>query len=346
MHRQRHRHGPWTLVLAVGGLLGAGLGLVPAAAAPVEPGPPGWPLAGRPPVVRPFQPPDQDWEAGHRGVDVSARTGDAVMAAADGVVAFAGRVGGKPVVSIDHGNGRRTTYEPVTATVGVGTRVDAGTVIGRLAPGSHCAGGCLHWGLKEGRTYVNPLTLVSAWGGAVRLRPAGDRARVAGEAQARARAAAAAARAFAAGDPSVAVDSPGPAGPPGRQGFVRPVPGVVTSRFGLRFHPVLKVWKLHDGTDFGAGCGTPIRAVQSGQVSAASFDAGYGHRLLIDHGSVGGHGVVTAYNHATRYVVGRGDRVSRGEVIGYVGTTGYSTGCHLHLMVWIDGRLSDPMERL
>lgn len=287
-------------------------------------------------VVRPFQPPEQNWESGHRGVDLEARAGDSVLAAVGGVVVFAGRVGGKPAISIDHGDGRRTTYEPVIAEVQVGTRVSAGTVIGRLAKGSHCPDGCLHWGLKEGRTYLDPLTLVSTAGGGLRLLPAGDRARVAREARARARAAAVAARAFTAGDS---------AGSPG-SGFLRPVPGVVTSPFGMRFHPMLQVWKLHDGTDFGAACGTPIRAAQSGRVTAAYYNAGYGHRLLIDHGSVSGPGVVTAYNHATRYVVGRGDQVNRGQVIGYVGTTGYSTGCHLHLMAWTNGRLRDPMELL
>jgi murein DD-endopeptidase MepM/ murein hydrolase activator NlpD len=313
----------WRLGLGLAVLLAWSGGPAVAIAAPVDPGPAGWPLSGRPAVVRPFRPPDQNWQAGHRGVDLSARTGDAVLAPAGGVVVFAGEVGGKPVISLDHGNGRRSTYEPVTAGVGVGTRVSAGTVIGRLAAGSHCAGGCLHWGLKEGRTYLDPITLVRTAGGALRLLPAGDRHRVAREARARARSAARIVR------------SPD-------RGFVRPVPGVVTSPYGMRFHPVLRVWKLHDGTDFGAACGTPIRAAQSGQVTAAYVDAAYGHRLLLDHGAVGGRHVVTAYNHATGYVVGRGDRVSRGQVIGFVGTTGYSTGCHLHLMVWIDGRLSDP----
>ena len=336
-------------MLFLAGVLGGWSGApTVAVAAPADPGPAGWPLAGRPAVVRPFQPPAQNWEAGHRGVDLGARVGDAVLAPARGVVVFAGRVGGKPVISIDHGNGRRSTYEPVAPGLSVGTPVSPGMVIGHLAAGAHCAGGCLHWGLKEGRTYLDPLTLVGTPDGTLRLLPAGDRVRVARQARARARAAAAAARA------GRSLDPPGSAGSAPRtplqpvegQGgsLVRPVPGVVTSPFGMRFHPVLRVWKLHDGTDFGATCGQPIRAAQSGQVTAAYVDAGYGHRLLINHGSLGGHGVVTAYNHATRYVVGPGDRVSRGQVVGFVGSTGYSTGCHLHLMVWTDGRLSDPMS--
>ncbi len=122
------------------------------------------------------------------------------------------------------------------------------------------------------------------------------------------------------------------------------MPGGITSPFGRRFHPVLKIWKLHDGTDFGAGCGTAIRAPYDGRVSRAYYNAGYGNRLLVDHGSVDGHRVVTAFNHATRYVVGTGERVRRGQVVGFVGSTGYSTGCHLHLMLWLDGHLVDPMS--
>lgn len=121
-----------------------------------------------------------------------------------------------------------------------------------------------------------------------------------------------------------------------------PVSSYISSKYGMRFHPVLKYWKLHDGTDFAAGCGTPIRAAASGVVTERYFNAGYGNRLLIDHGKVGGNYVTTAYNHAIRYTVGVGRRVSKGEVIGYVGSTGYSTGCHLHLMTWKNGSLVNP----
>ena len=112
----------------------------------------------------------------------------------------------------------------------------------------------------------------------------------------------------------------------------------------MRFHPILKYWKLHDGTDFGASCGTPLRAPYAGQVAEQYFNSGYGNRLMIDHGTVDGRFVTTGYNHASRYTVGVGDRVSKGEVIGYVGSTGYSTGCHLHLMVWLDGNRTNPMS--
>lgn len=127
--------------------------------------------------------------------------------------------------------------------------------------------------------------------------------------------------------------------------FMYPVPARITSQYGMRLHPVLGYWKLHDGTDFGAACGTPIRAAASGTVSERYYNSGYGNRLMIDHGRVDGDYVTTGYNHASRYIVGVGQRVSRGQVIGYVGNTGYSTGCHLHLMVWENGSVVNPMAR-
>jgi murein DD-endopeptidase MepM/ murein hydrolase activator NlpD len=126
-------------------------------------------------------------------------------------------------------------------------------------------------------------------------------------------------------------------------GFSFPVAARITSPFGMRFHPVLHYWKLHDGTDFGAACGTPIRAAYAGRVAERYYNAGYGNRLMIDHGYIGGRYLTTGYNHASRYIVRVGQRVQKGQIIGYVGTTGFSTGCHLHLMVWINGRLRNPM---
>jgi murein DD-endopeptidase MepM/ murein hydrolase activator NlpD len=126
-------------------------------------------------------------------------------------------------------------------------------------------------------------------------------------------------------------------------GFSFPVAARITSPFGMRFHPVLHYWKLHDGTDFGAACGTPIRAAHAGRVAERYYNAGYGNRLMIDHGYFGGRYVTTGYNHASRYIVRVGQHVREGQIVGYVGTTGFSTGCHLHLMVWINGRLRNPM---
>lgn len=129
-------------------------------------------------------------------------------------------------------------------------------------------------------------------------------------------------------------------------GFIYPVGRRITSPYGRRFHPVLHVWRLHDGTDFGAGCGTAMRAAYSGRVAERFYSSAYGNRLMIDHGRVDGRYVTTGYNHAQRYTVRVGQRVREGQLIGYVGATGYSTGCHLHLMIWTDGHRINPMSWL
>ncbi len=129
--------------------------------------------------------------------------------------------------------------------------------------------------------------------------------------------------------------------------FHSPIPGApITSPYGMRFHPILHYWKLHDGTDFGAGCGTPIHAAASGVVTDKYYNGGYGNRLFISHGIHGGHILVSVYNHMSRYSAYVGEHVRRGEIIGYVGTTGYSTGCHLHFMIYRDGQTVNPMSYL
>ena len=127
--------------------------------------------------------------------------------------------------------------------------------------------------------------------------------------------------------------------------FQRPVTGRLTSPYGMRLHPVLRVRKLHDGTDFAAACNSPIRAAAAGTVAERYYNAGYGNRLMLDHGKLNGKYVTTGYNHANRYTVSVGQKVSKGEVIGYVGSTGYSTGCHMHLMVWENGGKVNPMSK-
>jgi len=114
----------------------------------------------------------------------------------------------------------------------------------------------------------------------------------------------------------------------------------------MRMHPILHIWKLHDGTDFGAGCGTPIQAAASGTVTEEYYNGGYGNRLFIDHGNIGGAFMTTAYNHMSGYTVRVGQHVTQGQVIGYVGTTGYSTGCHLHFMLWVNGTMVNPANYL
>ncbi|CAM3210260.1 M23 family metallopeptidase [Prescottella defluvii] len=121
-----------------------------------------WPLRPRPRVVRAFDKPDRNWLPGHRGVDLAATPGQPVLAAGSGTVVFAGAVAGKPVVSVDHPGGLRTTYEPVDASVTAGRRVERGTVLGTVVPGHpECAAtACLHWGLRRDREYLDPLPLV------------------------------------------------------------------------------------------------------------------------------------------------------------------------------------------
>jgi murein DD-endopeptidase MepM/ murein hydrolase activator NlpD len=134
--------------------------------------------------------------------------------------------------------------------------------------------------------------------------------------------------------------------PSSSSGLSYPINTYITSPYGMRFHPILHIWKLHDGTDFGAGCGTPIHAAASGVVTDKYYNGGYGNRLFVSHGVIDGSSITTVYNHLSKYNVRNGQRVHKGQVIGFVGTTGYSTGCHLHFMVYQDGNVVNPMKWL
>lgn len=114
-------------------------------------------------VTRPFDALPSRYAAGHRGVDLAGAPGAPVLSAGDGVVVFAGMVAGRPVVSVDHAGGLRTTYEPVQPSVGAGQVVARGSPLGMLAPGHvGCpAGACLHWGLRRGEDYLDPLWLLT-----------------------------------------------------------------------------------------------------------------------------------------------------------------------------------------
>jgi len=131
---------------------------------------PVWPLEPRPDLVNAFDPPERRWEAGHRGVDLAGYPGQDVRSALPGTVTFAGMLAGRGVVVVSHGD-RRTTYEPVEASVRVGDVVEAGTSLGALQTGpGHCAPWvCLHWGLLDGTEYQDPLSLLQL--GPVRLLP-------------------------------------------------------------------------------------------------------------------------------------------------------------------------------
>jgi murein DD-endopeptidase MepM/ murein hydrolase activator NlpD len=125
-------------------------------------------------------------------------------------------------------------------------------------------------------------------------------------------------------------------------GMPWPATGWVSSSFGMRLHPIYHRWTLHDGLDLAASCGRPVRATANGVVVARYYNSGYGNRVIIAHGLRNGVGLATTYNHLSRFSTYRGERVRTGEVIGFVGSTGYSTGCHLHFMVLRNGRPVDP----
>ncbi|TDC35957.1 M23 family peptidase [Micromonospora sp. KC213] len=130
-----------------------------------------WPVDGTPRPVRRFDPPPLPWQAGHRGVDLAAAPGTTVRAAGPGTVLFAGPVAGRPVITVGHAAGLRTTYEPVRPDVRPGDPVPAGAPLGTLLaghPGCPVAG-CLHWGLRRGAEYLDPLALLGL--GPVRLLP-------------------------------------------------------------------------------------------------------------------------------------------------------------------------------
>ena len=127
-------------------------------------------------------------------------------------------------------------------------------------------------------------------------------------------------------------------------GFMRyPSSAPVSSSFGMRYHPILHIWRMHTGTDFAAPCGSPVYAAADGEIISAGWAGGYGNRIVIDHGYVRGVGLASTYNHLTRFVRSGGS-VSQGQLIAYSGTTGLSTGCHLHFEVLADGRYVNPMN--
>ncbi len=119
--------------------------------------------------------------------------------------------------------------------------------------------------------------------------------------------------------------------------FTAPVNGRITSGFGLRVHPILKTSRMHNGIDYGASAGTAIRAAGSGTVVWAGPRGGYGNAVIIDHGNT----LATLYAHQSRVAVSVGSVVQRGQTIGYVGSTGFSTGPHLHFEV---RRLGTPVN--
>lgn len=122
--------------------------------------------------------------------------------------------------------------------------------------------------------------------------------------------------------------------------FLWPVAGAPkTSNAGMRLHPIFKIWRCHAGIDLGAGSGAKIRAADDAVVADVGWSTGYGNYVMLAHGK----GVTTFYAHMSKRAVSDGESVGRGDTIGYVGSTGWSTGPHLHFEVRVDGELYDPM---
>lgn len=129
---------------------------------------------------------------------------------------------------------------------------------------------------------------------------------------------------------------------PSSSGWIKPLKSyTVTSAFGMRVHPISGVYKMHEGVDLSAPQGTPIYAAKSGKVTTTSYQAGgAGYYVSINHGD----GFSSIYMHMTHYIVKPGDYVNAGQVIGYVGSTGGSTGPHLHFGISYNGTYVNPMN--
>lgn len=134
----------------------------------------------------------------------------------------------------------------------------------------------------------------------------------------------------------------GESGSASSSGWLYPLPYrvPVTSAYGYRVHPVTGAWSFHTGVDLGAGESTPIYATRSGTVTTATYSDVYGNYVTINHGD----GYSSLYGHMTHYVVYAGEYVSQGQVIGYVGSTGWSTGAHLHFTIYYNGSTVNPMD--
>lgn len=297
-----------------------GLAAQPAAAQPAGGGDPVRvaPITGS--VLRSFQVGEHDWVPGHRGIDLAGHAGQSVSAAAAGTISWIGTIAGVPMLTVQHPDGLRTTYQPVEATVPGGSTVAAGQAIAVLVDGHCTTSACLHFGVRDGETYLDPL----AWLG--------------GQATAEVRLL-----------PRSAVPRQQP--PPGsvemgdaqRPSDRLPVAGPITSGFGARTNPISGATEFHDGVDIAAACGSPVQTMWPGAVTSAGSSGGYGLRIEIDHEIVDGVRLTSSYSHLSVLGVGVGQQVSAGTPVGLVGSTGWSTGCHLHFGAALDNGMIDPL---
>jgi murein DD-endopeptidase MepM/ murein hydrolase activator NlpD len=131
--------------------------------------------------------------------------------------------------------------------------------------------------------------------------------------------------------------------------FVNPTqtnPIYVTSEYGMRFHPVLRYWRMHSGIDLRDYCGNDVYAGRSGTVLWTQYRSGYGNQVMITHGSINGRSVASSYNHLSSFVVSPGQYVKAGQRIARAGNTGTSAACHLHFEVYINGSTTNPRPYL
>ena len=126
------------------------------------------------------------------------------------------------------------------------------------------------------------------------------------------------------------------------EGYVWPTAGGIGSYFGWRRHPILGYSRLHGGLDIGGRWNQPIIAAKEGVVIMAAVNGGYGNTIIIDHGN----GYASLYGHQASFEVRQGDYVETGQHIGNVGSTGLSTGPHLHFEIRVDGSVTDPLPFL
>jgi murein DD-endopeptidase MepM/ murein hydrolase activator NlpD len=281
------------------------------ASANAESGSKYWPVLG--PVIRTFDKPEQVWSAGHRGIDIAATAGSPIVAAASGYVSWTGVIAGVASITVTHNDGLRTSYLPVASNVVTGQKVAAGEVIGVLLAGHTATADCLHLGLRRGDEYLDPLTWLSTssvrTAGHVRLLPQGARV------------------------PATA--STGALSPADSNW---PVTGVITSPYGWR--PWGNEFRFHSGTDIGVACGTPVATPWPGQVVGVGYNWSLGNYVIVQHPG----GIRSTFAHLTQALVGQGAQVAARQVIALSGTTGESTGCHLHWGTTRDGVGVDPMS--
>ena len=128
----------------------------------------------------------------------------------------------------------------------------------------------------------------------------------------------------------------------GNGSFAWPCSGTITSYYGWRVHPIFGTRKYHSGMDIAVDYGTPIHAAANGVVVYSGWMGGYGYAIMLDHGG----GLVTIYGHNSSLAVGEGQRVSKGQVVAYAGSTGYSTGPHCHFEVRLHGEVTEPLNYL